>query len=96
MQKTKSINLDIEQRGSLIALQEKGEVEPSSRLPDPPLLELEKQSFHVFLGVLMNLAVDITDEAELGKVRFIFLFSRAWLDPFIYQISTKPFPTLGC
>ena len=96
VQKTKSINLDIEQRGSLIALQEKGEVEPSSRLPDPPLLELEKQSFHVFLGVLMNLAVDITDEAELGKVRFIFLFSRAWLDPFIYQISTKPFPTLGC
>ena len=68
VQKTKAINLDIEQRARLMALmQANGDLDPSEGLPDPPLLELEKQSFHVFLNVLMDMAADLKDASEVAE-----------------------------
>ncbi|QDZ20210.1 Sec7 domain-containing protein [Chloropicon primus] len=54
--KSKAVNLDIEQRARLMALmQANGDLQSSSGLPDPPLLEVEKQSFHICLSVLMDI-----------------------------------------
>jgi brefeldin A-inhibited guanine nucleotide-exchange protein len=68
VQKTKETNLDIEQRAHLMALQANAALEASNVLPDPPLLELEKQSFHIFLSVLMDMATGEGESEVLGKV----------------------------
>ena len=69
VQKTKETNLDIEQRAHLMALQANADLEAANVLPDPPLLELEKQSFHIFLSVLMDMTTSKSGESEvLGKV----------------------------
>jgi len=70
VRESKAVNLDIEQRARLIALQANCDLEPNGGLRDPPLLELEKESFHIFLGVLMDLALNLAESEgdSLGKV----------------------------
>ena len=56
VQESRSIDLDMAMRRRLAELQIATQVATSHKLPDPPLLELEKQSF----GILLKVVLDMT------------------------------------